>query len=139
LENVIGSTLPHSPRVETAIVKGPVEAYLSKYLSKGSDGELEGFVDDLGEDAVPGQWWFCSSLMRQRIADETVSGPNCGALLESLVNHLLGEGTGEGFEYCRHVDRIIGKSRVTCGWVGRLTPELAGEVRAMLDGGSPVL
>lgn len=133
LERVIGSTLPHMPRIETAIVETSVEAYLAKYLSKGEGDEMAAFIEDLGEDAVPGQWWFCSAPMREKIEQETVSGANCGALLESTIEHLLEQGTGEGFEYIRHVERPVGRALVTCGWVGKLTPELRAELRLMLS------
>ena len=132
LERVINNTLPHSPRVETAIVEKSVEAYLAKYLSKGGNEDLAAYVEDLGEDAVPAQWWFCSSTMRDAIRDETLHGPNVGALLETMIEHLLNEGTGEGFQYVRHVDRPVGGNLVTCGWVGRLEPELLAELRDFL-------
>lgn len=132
LERVIGHSLPHLPRVETAIVDRSVEAYLAKYLSKGTGEELAAFIDDLGEECIPGQWWFCSAPLRKAIRENTVEGQNCGALLESTIEHLLEQGTGEGFEYVRHVDRMVGGHLVTCGWVGRLSPELRGELVAML-------
>lgn len=135
IERVTKTTLTHLPRVETAIVEKSVEAYLAKYLSKGSDEGMDEFVEDLGEDCVPGQWWVCSAPMRDAINRNTLSGENCGVLLESLIEHLLEEGTGEGFEYIRHVERLADGKLKTCGWVGRLTPELRAEVAAMLDVG----
>jgi hypothetical protein len=132
LERVTKTTLPNPPRVETAIVEKSVEAYLAKYMSKGTGEELEAFVADLGEDSIPGQWWFCSAPMRQRIVAETYHGPNCGALLEAQIQHLLELGSGEGFEYIRHVDRKVGKSLVTCGWVGKLSPGLRQDLTSML-------
>lgn len=132
IERVIGVPLPYLPRVETAIVQKSVEAYLAKYLSKGSDEGMEEFVDDLGEDCVPGQWWFCSAHMRDVIRQRTLSGEACGALLESLIEHLLSVGDGEGFEYIRHVDRLADGKLKTCGWVGRLDPALRSEIELML-------
>jgi len=132
LERVTKTTLTHLPRVETAIVEKSVEAYLAKYLSKGSDEDLDEFVEDLGEDCVPGQWWFCSAPMRDAIRANTLSGDSCGALLESLIEHLLSMGSGEGFEYIRHVDRLVDGKLKTCGWVGRLAPDLREEVGLML-------
>lgn len=135
IERVTMTTLTHLPRVETAIVEKSVEAYLAKYLSKGSDEGMDEFIDDLGKDCVPGQWWFCSAPMRETIKRNTLQGANCGALLESLIEHLLEMGTGEGFEYIRHVDRLSDGKLKTCGWVGRLTPEIRAELSAMLDAG----
>jgi hypothetical protein len=132
LERVIEATLPNLPRVETALVEKSVEAYLAKYLSKGSDEGMAEFIADLGEECVPGQWWFCSSAMRSAIRENTLEGGNCGALLDSVIQHLLREGTGEGFDYIRHVDRMIGGVPVTCGWTGRLSPALRSELDTML-------
>lgn len=132
IERVIGASLPYLPRVETAIVQKSVEAYLAKYLSKGSDEGMEEFIEDLGEDCVPGQWWFCSAPMRDAIRQRTLSGEACGALLESLIEHLLTVGDGEGFEYIRHVDRLADGKLKTCGWVGRLDPGLKSEIEDML-------
>jgi len=128
-----GSSLPHMPRVETAIVKKSVEGYLGKYLSKGAGEELDAFIEDLGSDCIPAQWWFASAPMKAAIKRGTATGRNCGALLDSLVNHLLEEGTGAGFEYIRHVDCDFNGRPVTVGYVGRLDPALCKEVFAMLD------
>jgi len=133
LERVIGASLTHPPRIETAQVKKSVESYLAKYISKGGDDSLGQFVADLGYECVPGQWWVCSAPMREAIREETVLGPNVGAILEAMVNHLLDEGTGEGFEYIRHVDRRDGGRLITCGWVGRLSPVLMADIKSMLD------
>lgn len=132
LERIVGHSLPHRPRIETAIVEKSVEAYLAKYLSKGSSEELDAFIADLGEECVPGQWWFCSAPMRHAIIDNTMSGASCGVLLEAMVEYLLEQGDGEGFEYIRHVDRKVGGSLVTCGWVGRMSQELRAELDSML-------
>ena len=133
LERHTGSSLPHLPRVETAIVKKSVEGYLGKYLSKGTGDDLESFIEDLGSDCIPAQWWFASAPMKAAIKRGTATGRNCGALLDSLVNHLLEEGTGAGFEYIRHVDCDFNGFPVTVGYVGRLTPSLRSEVFDMLD------
>jgi len=121
------------PRVETAIVEKSVEGYLGKYLSKGTGDDLDAFIGDLGSDCVPAQWWFASAPMKAAIKRGTATGRNCGALLDSLVNHLLEEGTGSGFEYIRHVDCDFNGLPVTVGYVGRLSPELRAEVFVMLD------
>lgn len=133
IERTIGCELPHLPRVETAIVEKSVEGYLGKYLSKGTGEELGAFIGDLGADAVPAQWWFMSSPMKAAVRSATKSGANAGALLDSLVNYLLEDGDGTGFEYIRHIDCIIGNLPVTVGWVGRLSPGMREEVFAMLD------
>ena len=133
LERHTGASLPHLPRVETAIVKKSVEGYLGKYLSKGTGDDLESFIEDLGSECIPAQWWFASAPMKAAIKRGTATGRNCGALLDSLVNHLLEEGTGAGFEYIRHVDCDFNGLPVTVGYVGRLDPKLRSEVFALLD------
>lgn len=135
LERTIGKELPHAPRVETAIVEKSVEAYLAKYLSKGSGEELAGFIADLGESAVPGQWWLASASMRAAIKSRTVSGRNAGAIIDALVNNLLEDSDGRGFEYIRHIDCLFGGRPITVGYVGRLSPELTADVLAMMHPG----
>lgn len=133
IERVIGKELAVLPRVETAIVQKSVEGYLGKYLSKGTGSELQAFIDDLGPECVPAQWWFASARMKEAIRNGTKTGRNAGAILDSLVNYLLEQGTGEGFEYIRHIDCVFDLLPVTVGYVGRLSPQLRDEVFAMLD------
>lgn len=135
LERTIGKTLPSMPRIETAIVEKSVEGYLGKYLSKGTGAELAGFIGDLGESAVPGQWWFMSAPMRAAIVENTVSGRNAGAIIDAMVNHLLEVGDGEGFSYVRHIDCMMNGLPVTVGYVGRFSPELAADIRAIMSTG----
>lgn len=132
IERILGCELTSLPRIETAQVEKSVEAYLGKYLSKGAGEDLDAFIGDLGEESVPGQWWFMSAPMRDAVKSATMSGVNAGALLDAMVNHLLDEGTGEGFEYIRHIDCPIGGKPVTVGYVGRLSPELLSELTMML-------
>lgn len=133
LERTVGQAMPHLPRVETAIVEKSVEGYLGKYLSKGTGDDLAAFIGDLGETAVPGQWWFMSAAMRGAVKSETSEGRNAGAILDSLVNYLLEQGTGEGFEYIRHIDCMMNGLPVTVGYVGRLSPSLRDEIRLFLS------
>lgn len=132
IERIIGCQLTSLPRIETAPVETSVEGYLGKYLSKGGGEELAEFIGDLGQDSVPGQWWFMSTPMRNAVKSGTVQGSNTGEILDCFVNHVLEQGTGEGFEYIRHIDCIFDNRPVTVGWVGRLTPELAEQVRSFL-------
>lgn len=133
LERTIGRELPSMPRVETAIVEKSVEGYLGKYLSKGTGEELDAFIGDLGVEAVPGQWWFMSSLMRDRVKSGTIAGRNAGALLDAVVNNLLEVSDGEGFEYIRHIDCWMNGLPVTVGYVGRLSPGLRDELFSLLS------
>jgi hypothetical protein len=132
IERVIGCQLTSLPRIETAIVEKSVEAYLGKYLSKGSGEELEQFVGDLGEDSVPGQWWVCSGVMRDAIIAGTKVGRNAGALLDALINHVRPTGEFDGFEYIAQIDCEIHGKKYPVGWVGRLTPEMRLELQSML-------
>jgi hypothetical protein len=121
LERVVGRELPSLPRIETAIVEKSVEAYMGKYLSKGSDDCLGQFVADLGYESVPGQWWFASAEMKQWVKENTIGGRNAGAILDGYIQHTVTSGTGEGFEWLRHVDLPIDGRLVTVGYVGRLS------------------
>lgn len=131
LERIIGRTLEHTPRTETAIVKKSVEAYMGKYLSKGSDDCLGQFVADLGYESVPGQWWFASAEMKQWIKRETLAGRNVGALLEGYIDYTVTQGSGEGFEWLRHVDLLLDGRLVTVGYVGRLSQSTMDELGLM--------
>lgn len=120
IERIIGRKLECAPRVETAVVQKSVEAYLGKYLSKGSDDCLGQFVADLGYESVPGQWWFMSSYLKGKIKAETLTGDTVGTLLDSYVEHTVTSGTGLGFGWLRHVDLKLDGRLVTVGYVGRL-------------------
>jgi len=120
IERIIGRELPVVPRIETAIVQKSVEAYLGKYLSKGSDDCLGQFVADLGFESVPGQWWFMSSYLKGKIKAETLTGRNLGDVLEAYIEHTVTMGTGAGFEWLCHVDLSLDGRLVTVGYVGRL-------------------
>jgi hypothetical protein len=120
IERIIGRELPVAPRVETAIVQKSVEAYLGKYLSKGSDDCLGQFVADLGYESVPGQWWFMSNCLKRKIKSETLTGRTLGNVLEAYIEHTVTSGTGAGFDWLRHVDLSLAGRLVTVGYVGRL-------------------
>jgi hypothetical protein len=120
IERIIGRELAVAPRVETAIVQKSVEAYLGKYLSKGSDDCLGQFVADLGYESVPGQWWFMSSYLKRKIKAETLTGRTLGSVLEAYIEHTVTSGTGAGFEWLRHVDLNLDGRLLAVGYVGRL-------------------
>jgi hypothetical protein len=84
--------LPTLPRVQVEQVRKSAESYMGKYLSKGGSEELAAYIEDLGVESVPGQWWFCSALMRDRIKKTTKTGRNCGIVLESVIQHTLSRG-----------------------------------------------
>ena len=133
IERIIGRELPCAPRIETAIVETSVEHYMGKYLSKGSDDCLGQFVADLGYESVPGQWWFASKEMKQWVKERTLGGRNLGALIEAYIEHTVTSGSGEGFEWLRHVDLPLGDRIVTVGYVGRLSRVTVDELRIFLD------
>jgi hypothetical protein len=132
LERVIGRTLECTPRVETAIVEKSVEAYLGKYLSKGSDDCLGQFVADLGYESVPGQWWFASAYLKAKIKAETLTGEAVSETLEAYINHTITAGSGAGFEWLRHVDLNIEGRLVTVGYVGRLDKQTKSDLDLLM-------
>jgi hypothetical protein len=133
LERIIGRELEHTPRVETAKVKKSVEAYMGKYLSKGSDDCLGQFVADLGYESVPGQWWFASVEMKYWVKENSFGGRNAGVLLDNYIHHSITAGTGAGFEWLRHVDLPLDNRLVTVGYVGRLTRATMDDLHALWD------
>jgi hypothetical protein len=108
---------------------------MGKYLSKGSDDCLGQFVADLGYESVPGQWWFASSEMKQWVKENTLGGRNLGTLLESYIEHTVTKGTGEGFEWLRHVDLPLAGRLVTVGYVGRLDKATKSELDLLMETG----
>jgi hypothetical protein len=135
VERIIGRELPCLPRIETAIVEKSVEHYMGKYLSKGSDDCLGQFVADLGYESVPGQWWFASKEMKTLVKENTLGGRNLGALLEAYIEHTVTNGTGDGFEWLRHVDLPLAGRLVTVGYVGRLSRDTKSELDALMKTG----
>jgi hypothetical protein len=138
IERVIGRELPIAPRVETALVEFGVEHYIGKYLSKGGDDLLGQFVADLGYESVPGQWWFMSNYLKTKIRKETLGGRNLGALLEGYIQHTVTVGSGNGFEWLRHVDLALDGRNLTIGYVGRLDQATAEELRLFLRSSSRI-
>lgn len=135
LERIIGRELESAPRIETALVEKSIEAYMGKYLSKGSDDCLGQFVADLGYESVPGQWWFASAEMKHWVKENTLGGRNLGALLDAYIQHTVTLGTGEGFEWLRHVDLPLAGRLVTVGYVGRLTKATKAELDMLMRAG----
>lgn len=128
LEKHSGQSIPTLPRIQAEVVKKSAEAYMGKYLSKGGDDCLSLFIEDLGEDSVPGQWWFCSALMRNRIKEGRKQGRNCGAILDAFIQHAFESGQMEVFEFIRHVDLVADTGRYTCGWYGKLRRDVADDL-----------
>lgn len=132
LEMYSGCVLPHHPRVELAKVKKSAERYMGKYLSKGSGEALDAFVADLGEDAVPGQWWFITADLRAQVKAETAHGPNTGTLLDAVIQHALEDGDLSVFEWIRPVMVTLTDRPVHIGWCGRLRPELREDLLSFI-------
>lgn len=132
IERIIGRGLAQTPRVETAIVLKSVEAYLGKYLSKGSDDSLGQFVADLGYESVPGQWWFASRYLKSKIKAETMTGEVLSETLESYIYYTVTEGSGNGFEWLRHVDLPSEGRILTVGYVGRLDRRTMDDIALIL-------
>jgi hypothetical protein len=128
IERYSGTVLHVSPRVQVEPVRKSVEAYMGKYLSKGSTGELEAFIEDLGEESVPGQWWFASSVLKGRIRDNKASGKRAGLLLEIVVREAFDSNNFEIFEFIRHCEVEINGALITVGWYGKLKQEIAREL-----------
>ncbi len=126
-----GEALAHEPRVELAPVRKSCEAYMAKYVSKGSGDCLEAYVADLGAESVPATWWFMSSDLRTQVKSESAHGKNTGTLLDSFVQQCFEEGDFSPFVWIRHVELDLGDSTPTIGWVGKLRPEWRDDLLSM--------
>lgn len=118
LERVIGRELSALPRVETKLVRKSVEGYLGKYMTKGSEG-MQGIIDDVGEDCVPGQQWNMSSLMRSLVKSQTVKSWEYGDLMQYHIERLVA-GDKDIPAYLKRVEIDIGGRVITTAWVGNL-------------------
>lgn len=132
LKRYSGCSLPYAPRVELAPVRKSAERYMGKYLSKGSGEALDGFIEDLGADSVPGQWWFMSAELRHRVKAETAQGPNTGTLLDAVIQSALEDGLEDVFEWIRPVMMTFTDRPVHIGWCGRLRPASRDDLLTLL-------
>jgi len=119
LERVIGRSLDQAPRCQAERVRSNASAYLGKYLSKGSDA-ISGIRDDLGEDSIPGQWWFCSSSCRALVRRHTLSGKAASTYIEALIEQSIVEGDWSSFALIRPIVIEWQGVPLLVGWVGRL-------------------
>lgn len=132
LQRYSGCSLPYEPRVELAPVRKSAERYMGKYLSKGTGECLDKFIEDLGEESVPGQWWFMSAELRQQVKSETASGPNTGCILHAVVNTALEDGDLTVFEWIRPVMMTFTDRPVHIGWCGRLREDTREDLLTLL-------
>lgn len=105
--------------VDVCKVEKSAAAYLSKYMSKGGD-TLEAFAAENGWDAVPGQWWNLTKVLRDRVKAEVVQGADVGRLLENLVDYALDTCDFEPFWALRTVDMEFEGRFITAGYCGIL-------------------
>lgn len=133
IERFAGSTDIADPICWATTVEKSVEGYLGKYLSKGSAESMKGFVEDLGADATPAQWWFCSAPMREAIKGKTVKGEFVGEVLTYLIAyHRRHEDSGL-FSYLERVSSEPEGKGFTVGWYGKLTDVGADTVRKLVS------
>lgn len=116
IERVIGRELDLLPRVEAKTIRKSAEGYLGKYMTKGSES-MQGIVDDLGEDSVPGQQWNMSGPLRQKVKSETVNGFDYGFMVQARLD-LMVQGLEKIGAYLRRIEIDIGGRIITTAWVG---------------------
>lgn len=131
IERFAGVSLSYYPRVDTVPVKQSAEKYLGKYLSKGG-GLIEEFIKAEGEESCPTAWWFMTAAMKRQITSETVTGQDLGVLLDSLIEGAFDSCSLAAFEWVRAVDVEIDGKKKTMGWCGRLTAEVADDLRRLV-------
>ena len=127
IERKIGRQLETLPRIETKLVRKSAEGYLGKYMSKGNES-MEGIVEDLGEDAVPGQQWNMSAALRKKVKTATVKSFAYGELVQMHVDIMVS--TGEQLPgYWRRIEIDLGGRVVTTAWTGAISDS----TRILLD------
>lgn len=111
--------------IDTQQVKGNAAGYIAKYLSKGQE-EIKAVVKDLGVEALPGQWWNMTKLLKEWVWAALQSGPEVAQRLSEWVNWAFDYDNFELFRYLYHVEIDIGGFRPTVGWRGCLSAEAMG-------------
>lgn len=119
IERISGVDLSRLPRVETKVVRSSVEGYLGKYMTKGREG-MQGVIDDIGEESVPGQQWNMSKDMRDLVKSSTIRSESWGDYMQLMIEyHVCGESQIKS--YLKRVEIDIGGRIITTAWVGNLT------------------
>ena len=107
--------------------------YLSKYMSKGSDG-IEKLAAIAGWDAVPRQWWNVTSDLRGQVKRECMRSEGAMMLLDCLVSAYW-DGDADGvfkFVRCIEVAATDYQSFVVGFW-GKLNPGAREDIREMVS------
>jgi hypothetical protein len=111
--------------VNTQAVKKSACNYLAKYVSKGSE-DVQAVIEDLGEEALPGQWWSMTKTLKERVWLAMDVGEKTGERLHEWLNYAWNYDDFTLFRYIYHVEVPINGVLVTVGWRGCLTPEALG-------------
>jgi len=119
LERVIGRPLDQAPRCQAERVRSNASAYLGKYLSKGSEA-IAAIREDLGEDSIPGQWWFCSASCRALVRRHIWSGEAASTYLEALIEQARLENDWASFAWIYPIIIEWDGTPLLVGWSGRL-------------------
>lgn len=108
--------------IDTQQVRESASGYIAKYISKGSE-EVDGIIADLGESALPGQWWAMTKDLKNWVWSVLQSGVAVGERLAQWLNWAFDYDDFSFFRYIHHVEVPINGALVTIGWRGCLTNE----------------
>lgn len=117
--------------VDVKPVKGSVAAYMSKYMSKGSDVLVES-MDDWGEDCCPSSWWNMTGDSRALVECYKGKGVEVGRVLEQYLDFCWNTGGSNEIAYLRPIEVEFDGVAVTVGYRGRFEPPLDERIRRVL-------
>jgi hypothetical protein len=113
-------------------VKRDAGNYLSKYMSKGSEG-IQRLADIAGWDAVPRQWWNVSQEMRSQIKRECMRSESAMLLLDCLVASFWEGDADDAFKFIRSIEvKATEYQSFVVGFWGRLRDSAVSEICEMV-------
>jgi hypothetical protein len=113
-------------------VKKDAGNYLSKYMSKGSEG-IERFAEETGWDAVPRQWWNVTKEARTQVRAECMRSESAMLLLDCLVAAYWDGDADEAFKFVRSIEvKATEYQSFVVGFWGRMRDEAVADVREMV-------
>jgi len=113
-------------------VKKSCAAYLGKYMSKGSDIIAQA-VEDLGESAIPRQWWNLTKPMRDMVLSGLRTGDDVGQMILNIVDYAFDCNDFDAFWALRHCEMEYDGRLINTGWRGVFKRDLLRELQAMFS------
>jgi hypothetical protein len=132
LEGIVGHPIETRYLENVKGVEADAAGYLGKYMSKNQN-EIEKLIDDENEWMLPKQWWFSSLEMKRWLKKLVKKGPNCGVLLESMVNEVWDNAGEYPHIWLRKIEIDLDGIKYVAGWIGKIPVSWCDDLVSMLD------